>query len=92
MKKYMLLLLTVLVLVGWGFSAAAYQLSYMYVSHRIYEDGRDFNRMLFQVVDAPGAFPTSNVVKSVTLLDPEGKPVSLSEIQFYYNANYFYCT
>lgn len=62
---------------------AAYQIGYMYVQHRIYEDGRSLNRLYFEMYDEDGNYiPNGNVVKSAQLSDPNDNVVNLKALSF----------
>lgn len=55
--------------------AGDYEIAFFHVQHRVYEDGRDFNRAGFGMRTAAGELPVEDVVSGVTLYDPEGQPV-----------------
>lgn len=85
MRKQLLIIVFGIVLT-FGFvgqAASAYYLEWWYVQHRVYEDGRDFNRLNFALVDESGNYPTADPVATVTLRDPDGRIVSLSNPGFW---------
>ena len=86
MKK--IALVVMILLLGYSVSVGAYELSWWYVGHRVYEDGRDYNLMVFGVLDDMGKLPTSDVLTSTTLLDPLGQEVALTNLRFYYDPLY----
>jgi len=63
--------------------AYATDVSWMYVQHRVYEDGRTYNRLAFGLIDENGQELTGNTnIASVELLDPRGRLVKLGECKF----------
>ena len=76
---------TVLTIFFFVFSVSAYatDVSWMYVQHRVYENGRTYNRLAFGLTDDNGHVLTGNKnIASVKLLDPQGRFVKLSECKF----------
>lgn len=71
MRKYLLLLITVSFLVMVNAQLVTAQILWGVVQNRIYEDGRDFTRVVFEVLNDERA----DQIESVTLLDPSGDPV-----------------
>jgi hypothetical protein len=64
-------------------SAYAMDISWMYIQHRVYEDGRTYNRLAFGLTDDKGHDLTSDTnVASVNLLDPQDRFVKLSDCKF----------
>lgn len=64
-------------------SAHATEVSWMYVQHRVYENGRTYNRLAFGLADDNGNELTSDTnVASVKLSDPQSRFVKLSERKF----------
>jgi len=53
-------------------SAYAAVLSFDYIQHRKYENGSEFNVILFSLKDQSGNFITDNIVKSIEVSDPDG--------------------
>lgn len=64
-------------------SAYAMDVSWMYIQHRVYENGRTYNRLAFGLTDDKGHDLTSDTnVASVKLLDPQNRFVKLSDCKF----------
>jgi hypothetical protein len=64
-------------------SAHATDVSWMYIQHRVYENGRTYNRLAFGLADDTGHELTSDTnVASVKLSDPQGRPVKLFDRKF----------
>ncbi len=64
-------------------NAFAAEVSWMYVQHRRYENGRIFNRLVFGLVDEKGHnLPDGSSVADVKLYAPGGDPVKLSKYKF----------
>jgi len=75
----------ILVLIFLIFAGSAYatEVSWMYIQHRIYESGRDYNRLQFGLTDDKGRDLTSDAnVAAVELSDPQGRFVNLSDYKF----------
>lgn len=75
-----LVLLTAVVIAP-GFvspAMAGYTVDSFSVQHRIYEDGQDFNRVMFVIKDGSGNYVKKNLLKSATIKDPEGQVVTVS--------------
>jgi hypothetical protein len=59
------------------------EVSWMYVQHRAYEDGKRINRLRFGLIDNKGQYlATDSSVADVKLYDPNGKLVKLSPVKF----------
>ena len=59
----------------------AYQLANVYVQRRVHEDGRQWNKLNFEVLDEAGNFISDvDVVTSVNLYDPSENDVDLSRV------------
>lgn len=52
---------------------ATYHLNSFTVNNRIFEDGNQFNRLTFEVVDNNSQYPSTDVMGSITLTDPNGQ-------------------
>jgi len=78
-RKWSLLLSLVFVLGFVDQSMAAYTLDYFFVQHRVYEDGRNLNRIAFGIKNARGQYVATDQLKSVTLTDPLGHAVPLTK-------------
>jgi hypothetical protein len=52
---------------------ATYHLNSFAVNNRIFEDGNQFNRLTFEVVDNKSQYPSTDVMGSITLTDPNGQ-------------------
>lgn len=64
-------------------SSHAADVSWMYVQHRVYENGRTYNRLAFGLTDDSGhALTGDKNIASVKLLDPQGRIVKLSKCKF----------
>ncbi len=75
-----ILILIFLVFAG---SAQAAEISWMYIQHRIYENGRSFNRLAFGLTDDNGRDQISDAnFANVRLSDPRGFFVKLSDYKF----------
>lgn len=75
-------ILTILFCVFAG-SAHATDVSWMYIQHRVYENGRTYNRLAFGLADDTGYELTGDThVASVKLSDPRGRLVKLSDLRF----------
>jgi hypothetical protein len=62
-------------------TAMAYQLANVYVQLRAHEDGHQWNKLNFEILDDAGDFiPGTDVVTSVHLYDPVGTAVNLSQL------------
>jgi hypothetical protein len=55
---------------------------YVSIQHRNYQDGREFNKLSFPLADDSGGMISSPVADSVTLYDPNGQVVHLTDIGF----------
>jgi hypothetical protein len=78
MKKILILISFI-----WVTNVLAMDISWMYVQHRIYEDGRTRNRLAFGLIDENGHNLTSDEnVTAVKLSDPQGRLVKLSNYKF----------
>ncbi|MFC1863218.1 hypothetical protein ACFL1Z_04610 [Thermodesulfobacteriota bacterium] len=65
-------------------TAFSLELSWFYVQHREYANGKSVNRLGFGLTDEKGQSITDdNIVKSVTLFDPYGNVVNLPPSEFY---------
>lgn len=65
-----------------GNSLAA-EIAWMHVQHREYGDGKRVNRLSFGLVDDEINYVTSKTaVRDIQLIDPMGKPVKLSPLEF----------
>jgi len=76
---------TVLTIFFFMFSVSAYatDVSWMYVQHRVYENGRSFNRLAFGLTDDDGHdLAGDKIIASVKLRDPQGRLVKLSDCKF----------
>ncbi len=58
------------------------RISYVYVQHRLYEDGREFNRLYAEIRDENGEYPIEDTLSGMTLFAPDGTELTLSEIKF----------
>jgi hypothetical protein len=77
-KKFLIILFCV-----FAGRAHATDVSWMYVQHRVYENGRTYNRLAFGLTDDNGKDLTGTAnIASVELLDPRGRFVKLSECKF----------
>lgn len=64
-------------------TAYAADVSWMYVQHRVYENGRSYNRLAFGLIDETGHELTGDTnIASVKLLDPQDRLVQLSVCKF----------
>ncbi len=77
MKKIMILLLFLI-----AQSADAVEVSWMYIQHRIYENGRSYNRLAFGLSDDDGRDLGDDSAVSITLSDPKGRFIKLSDYKF----------
>ncbi len=50
---------------------------HMLMSHHLYEDGDDYNRLYFEVLDANGDYPVENTLNSIKLFAPDGAEITL---------------
>lgn len=67
----------------------AYQIDWMYVQHRVYEDGTSYNRVAFGLIDeANNRNLPKDVVTNIELLGPGGTPVSLEGSLGFYSIDY----
>ena len=64
-------------------ASAAYKISYFYVGHRVYEDGRNLNRINIEFRDESGNYPQEDQLKSLVLINPKGKQVPIANLKFY---------
>ena len=72
-----------LILIMFAGSAYATEVSWMYVQHRVYENGRTYNRLAFGLADENGNdLSGAQNVESLKLSDPRGHLVKLSECKF----------
>lgn len=55
----------------------SYQIGYWSIQHRKYEDGREFNRLYFEINDEDGNLVLEDIVSSVELIDPYNNTVTL---------------
>lgn len=58
------------------------KIDYMWLQHRKYEDGREYNRLCFQLKDETGNWISEDIIESVELTDPNGNLVSISDGMF----------
>jgi hypothetical protein len=64
-------------------NAAAAEISWMYVQHRIYENGRTRNRLTFGLIDENGQNLTNDEhITAVELRDPQDRFAKLSDYKF----------
>ena len=63
-------------------SAGDYSIVFWYVQKRIYENGNDPNRTAFSILDSSGNFVQINPLKAVSLFDPTGEEVTLTNQKF----------
>ncbi len=63
--------------------SAAYYIDFWSLSHRIYEDGQERNRLVFALRDTINGYPTEDIVKSVEVTDPNGNTVSIENLGFH---------
>jgi len=64
-------------------SGHATEVSWMYIQHRIYENGRSYNRLAFGLTDDNGRDLTSDAsVTAAKLSDPQGRFIKLSDYKF----------
>jgi hypothetical protein len=64
-------------------NSLATEIAWMNVQHREYANGKDVNRLNFGLVDQELNYVTSRTaVKDIQLIDPMGKPVKLSPVEF----------
>jgi len=69
-KLFLVLMLSVFIVLGSGYKAeATYSFDTTYVQHRVYEDGRDFNRLGFAIME-DGNYVTSQVIDYAELFFP----------------------
>ena len=67
-SKLIILLFFVFIFIFTPVVTAAYQIGAFYVQHRVYEDGRKFNRYYFEILDDLGNFiPGGDVVDKATV-------------------------
>ena len=59
---------------------ATYHLNWFIVQNRLFEDGTHKNRLSFQCVNSNDAYPSTDVMDSVVLTDPEGHNVVVNVI------------
>jgi len=79
MKKIFLLVF----ILGVATCADAVEVSWMYVQHRLYESGRTYNRLAFGLTDDSGRELANDMeVASISLVNPEGQVVKLSDYRF----------
>jgi hypothetical protein len=86
MRKHLLIILlaTVLTFGFVGQAAAAYYISWGYVGHQVYEDGRDFNRVQFELRDIDTEQPPPiDILVSAKLTDKYGATVPLSNLGYH---------
>jgi hypothetical protein len=79
MKKLFLLI------IFWGITAGvdAVEVSWMYIQHRSYESGRTYNRLAFGLADDNGReLSNDKDVASISLVNPLGRVVKLSDFEF----------
>jgi hypothetical protein len=82
-KRKMKTLVAVTVFILFVSNAFAAEVSWMYVQHRRYENGRILNRLVFGLVDEKGHNLTDgSSVADVKLYAPNGAPVKLSKYKF----------
>lgn len=73
----------VIICVFFATNAFAVEISWMYVQHRIYENGRTRNRLAFGLIDENNQNLTSDEnITAVNLSDPQGRFVKLSDSKF----------
>lgn len=87
MKKIIIALFMVSTLFP-GFANATYHLNSFFVQHRVYENGKQMNRLGFEVVNSSNQYPTADVLSSVVLTDPNGKIVNMTT-PLKFTANYW---
>jgi len=64
--------------------SAQYYIEYWHLSHRVYQDGRELNRLSFSLRDnITGNYPIEDIVASVELYDPHGTNVPLDDLNFF---------
>jgi len=60
-----------------------YYIEYWHLSHRVYQDGRELNRLAFTMRNqVTGEYPKEDIVASVELYDPNGNSVPLNTLIF----------
>ena len=73
---------------------ATFHLDFFSVQNRVYENGDHLNRLVFDCKDANGYYPSTDILGSIILADPNGKNVDVTvafgnyvEADGYYDAN-----
>lgn len=85
-KSFLAFFLFLAMVLSSGGYARAYNLQLWYVQHRIYEDGRDFNRFSFAVSDDSNNYVLEeDAVQSATLFGPDGTAIQTTELNFYHS-------
>ena len=62
--------------------SAAYYIQYWHLSHRVYEDGRELNRLSFALFDDATGYPPEDIVASVELTYQDEHIVPLENLSF----------
>jgi hypothetical protein len=67
-----------------GIAETQYQVTYMYVQHRVYEDSTkgQFNRLWFSLQDDVGNYAGEDFLEDAVLIDPDGNVVELTDRHF----------
>lgn len=68
--------------IGIGPPGADYEIGYSFVQHLVHEDGSDYNRLNFAIYDETNRPVAEDLVAQVDLMDPNGQPVNLSNLEF----------
>jgi hypothetical protein len=69
--------------------APTLDIDWFWVQHRVYEDGKDFNRLGFSLRYEDGSYPLTDVVRNVTLTDNHGNSVPYRDLRFWSEENLF---
>ena len=73
----------VMIFVAADTALAAYYVDFIMIQHRKYEDGTEFNRAWLSVREyAGGPYVMSDVIKTITLYDPDENEISPTEVIF----------
>jgi hypothetical protein len=79
MKRSLLLAVLLVLVFGFFSQAMAYKLGSVSLQHRVYEDGRNFNRLYVEVQDDAGNFVSNpGLFKNVQLYNPSGIQIALT--------------
>lgn len=77
------LIILAVALFSGGNTFGAYEIKHYYLTHLVYENAIQKDRLFFSLQDGDGNLVHSNVVTSVSLLDPDNNPVPLEDTAFY---------